>query len=44
MTRHVTDDERRARLVTRHRLAPHTRTDDVVAISDDLVGLHSTDP
>ncbi|GAA1101992.1 winged helix DNA-binding domain-containing protein [Pseudonocardia alni] len=44
MTRHVSDAERRARLVTRHRLAPHTRTDDVVAISDDLVALHSTDP
>lgn len=44
MTRHVSDTERRARLVTRHRLAPHTRTDDVVAIADDLVALHSTDP
>ncbi|WP_224386482.1 winged helix DNA-binding domain-containing protein [Pseudonocardia sp. ICBG1293] len=42
--RHVTDAERRARLVTRHRLAPHTRTDDVVTIADDLVALHSTDP
>ncbi|MBC3191364.1 AlkZ family DNA glycosylase [Pseudonocardia sp. C8] len=44
MTHHVSDAERRARLVTRHRLAPHTRTDDVVAIADDLVALHSTDP
>ncbi|OLM17839.1 hypothetical protein Ae707Ps1_2098c [Pseudonocardia sp. Ae707_Ps1] len=41
---HVGDDERRARLVARHRLAPHTRTDDVTAIADDLVALHSTDP
>lgn len=44
MTRHVSDAERRARLVTRHRLAPHTRTDDVVRITDDVVALHSTDP
>lgn len=44
MTPHVSDEQRRARLVTRHRLAPHTRTDDVVAIADDLVALHSTDP
>lgn len=44
VTRHVSDAERRARLVTRHRLAPDTRTDDVVAIADDLVALHSTDP
>ncbi|BBG03051.1 hypothetical protein PSA01_07020 [Pseudonocardia saturnea] len=38
------DAERRARLVVRHRLVPHTRTDDVVAVADDLVALHSTDP
>ena len=43
-TRHVSDAERRARLVTRHRLTPQTRTDDVVTITDDLVALHSTDP
>ncbi|MEJ8277801.1 winged helix DNA-binding domain-containing protein [Pseudonocardia spirodelae] len=42
--RHVTDAERRARLVTRHRLAPAVRTDDVVTVADDLVALHSTDP
>ncbi|MGH3587106.1 MAG: DNA glycosylase AlkZ-like family protein, partial [Pseudonocardia sp.] len=36
--------ERRARLTPRHRLAPDTRTDDVVTIADDLAGLHSTDP
>lgn len=37
-------EQRRARLVARHRLAPATRTDDVPRIVDDLVGLHSTDP
>ncbi|MEV1293503.1 winged helix DNA-binding domain-containing protein [Pseudonocardia sp. NPDC049635] len=42
--RHVSDAERRARLTLRHRLAPHSRTDDVVAVADDLVALHSTDP
>lgn len=44
MHRHVTDAERRARLVVRHRLTPAGRTDDVVTIADDLVALHSTDP
>ncbi|TCK24992.1 winged helix DNA-binding domain-containing protein [Pseudonocardia endophytica] len=42
--RSLSDEQRRARLVTRHRLAPTHRTDDVVAITDGLVGLHSTDP
>jgi Winged helix DNA-binding domain len=42
--RHIGTDERRGRLATRHHLAPATRTDDVVAIADDLVALHSTDP
>jgi hypothetical protein len=28
----------------RHRLLPRTRTDDVAALTDDLVALHSTDP
>jgi hypothetical protein len=37
-------DERRARLAERHRLLPATRTDDVPAIADDLVALHSSDP
>ncbi len=41
---HVGDEQRRARLVARHRLAPASRTDDVVAITDGLVALHSTDP
>ena len=37
-------DERRERLATRHRLATEHRTNDVVAIADSLVGLHSSDP
>lgn len=36
--------ERRARLALRHRHVPDERTDDVVAITDGLVALHSTDP
>jgi hypothetical protein len=36
--------ERRARLAIRHRLTASRRTDDVVAIADDLVALHSSDP
>jgi hypothetical protein len=42
--RTVSDSERRHRLVTRHRLAEPLRTDDVVAITDDVVALHATDP
>jgi hypothetical protein len=37
-------EERRARLAVRHRLLPQARTDNVAAIADDLVALHSTDP
>lgn len=44
MTRRIDDEERRARLARRHRLLPGERTDDVTAISDDLVVLHSSDP
>ena len=44
MPRVVTVEERRARLARRHRLLPGERTDDVAAIADDLVALHSTDP
>jgi hypothetical protein len=36
--------ERRARLALRHRLAPQTRTDDVLAIARSMVVLHATDP
>ena len=42
--RHIDVAERRARLAVRHRLVPSRRTDDVVAIADDLVALHSSDP
>jgi hypothetical protein len=40
----ISTAERRARLAVRHRLTPPSRTDDVVAIADDLVALHSSDP
>ncbi len=42
--RKFTDAQRRARLATRHRLAPSARTDDIAVITDSLVALHSTDP
>lgn len=42
--RRIDAAERRARLGVRHRLVPSRRTDDVVAIADDLVALHSSDP
>jgi hypothetical protein len=44
MPRTISADERRARLARRHRLLEETRTDDVAAIADALVALHSTDP
>lgn len=46
MARHplIADADRRARLAARHRLVPERRTDDVGAIADDLVALHSSDP
>lgn len=40
----ITVEQRRARLAQRHRLLPRTRTDDLTAIANDLVALHSTDP
>ncbi|HXV92284.1 MAG TPA: winged helix DNA-binding domain-containing protein [Pseudonocardia sp.] len=42
--RRITAAERRARLAVRHGLVPACRTDDVVALTDDVVALHSTDP
>ena len=42
--RRVTIAERRARLARRHLLAPSTHTDDVAAIADAVVALHSSDP
>ena len=42
--RRITVDERRARLGWRHCLAGEARTDDVVAMTESLVALHSTDP
>ena len=44
MPRTIGVPERRARLARRHRLLPELRTDDVAAIADGLVALHSTDP
>lgn len=40
----ITVAQRRARLTARHRLSPQTRTDDLSALVDGLVCLHSTDP
>jgi hypothetical protein len=40
----IDTEERRSRLAERHRLLPHTRTDDLPQIADDLVALHSSDP
>ena len=42
--RTVSDDERRARLALRHRLAPAARGDDVTAVAGEICGLHATDP
>jgi len=42
--RKITVGERRARLAERHRLTTATRTDDIAAIADSVVALHSTDP
>ncbi|HEY7628109.1 MAG TPA: winged helix DNA-binding domain-containing protein [Ilumatobacteraceae bacterium] len=42
--RKISNQARRARLATRHRLVPSARTDDVAAITESVVALHSTDP
>jgi Winged helix DNA-binding domain len=42
--RKITDAMRRDRLAMRHLLVPTERTDDVAAIADSVVALHSTDP
>ena len=42
--RTIDDGERRARLAHRHLLLPGARTDDVTAVADALVALHSSDP
>jgi DNA glycosylase AlkZ-like len=42
--RRIDVEQRRARLAVRHHLTPGARTDDVVAIADDVVVLHSSDP
>src|SRR6476469_10019725 len=44
MPRTISVEERRSRLGRRHRLHPSGRTDDVAAVADSLVALHSTDP
>ena len=44
VTRFIDAAERRARLALRHRHIAATQTDDVVALTDGLVALHSTDP
>lgn len=41
---HVTDAQRRVRLGRRHRLAAGARVDDIAAITDSLVAVHSSDP
>ncbi len=42
--RTITAEQRRTRLAVRHGLVPSARTDDVAAITDSVVALHSTDP
>ena len=43
MTAYFSDNERRARLAWRHRLAPVARSQDPARIAEDLVALHSSD-
>lgn len=42
--RRVTTEERRSRLVSRHRLGPDQSPATVAEIADSLVGLHATEP
>src|SRR5207247_10874512 len=42
--RHVSDNERRARVVNRHHLAPRQRGNRPIEVARDLVGLHASDP
>lgn len=42
--RHVTDEERRARLARRHRLAPEARAASVEEAAESIVCLHATEP
>lgn len=44
VARSVTVEERRARLMLRHRLAPSARGNDITRIADGLLALHSSDP
>ncbi len=41
---HVTDDERRARLATRHALAPSARVDSPESVVQAMTVLHATEP
>jgi hypothetical protein len=42
--RHISDTERRARVVNRHHLAPRKRGNRPIEVARDLVGLHASDP
>jgi DNA-binding transcriptional ArsR family regulator len=42
--RHISDDERRARLADRHAVAPWSRVADPVAATEAMTVLHSTEP
>lgn len=42
--RHITDDERRARLAQRHAVAPWARVADPVAATGSMTVLHATEP